>query len=107
MILLRLKLNQRKLIWTHHFVQNRKTTTQSKDMVAIENQWLSLIAALHFNENYGWEQAKTSAGSERIRIVFQNKNKGNSHQSQSQFPKLIVCNDVIMYMLKIADNNCL
>ena len=35
-----------------------------------------LLAALHFNENFGRKQAKTLAGAERIRIVFPKQKQG-------------------------------
>ena len=35
-----------------------------------------LMAALHFNENFDREQAKTASGTERIRIVFPKHKKG-------------------------------
>jgi len=34
------------------------------------------MAALHFNENFDREQAKTASGTERIRIVFPKHKKG-------------------------------
>lgn len=46
-----------------------------------------LIAALHFNENYGWEQAKTSAGSEQIRIVFPKQKQGEFTPKPIAVPK--------------------
>ena len=48
-----------------------------------------LIAALHFNENYGCKLAKTLAGSERIRIFSQAK-QGEFTPNKSQFPKLLI-----------------
>ena len=36
-----------------------------------------LIAAMHFNENYGRAQATTKEGKERIRIVFPKQKQGN------------------------------
>ena len=66
-----------------------------------------MIAALHFNKNYGWEQAKTSAGSERIRIVFPKQKQGEFTPKPIAVPKTYSMYDVIMYILKIADNNCL
>ena len=42
-----------------------------------------LYATMHFNENYGREQATTKGGAERIRIVF-------PKQEQGEFtPKLV------------------
>ena len=35
-----------------------------------------LIAAMHFNENYGREQATTKDGAERIQIVFPKQKQG-------------------------------
>ena len=46
-----------------------------------------LIAALHFNENYGWEQAKTSTSSERIRIVFPKQKQGEFIPKPIPVPK--------------------
>ena len=34
------------------------------------------MAALHFNENYNREQAKTKDGKERIKIVFPKQKRG-------------------------------
>lgn len=36
-----------------------------------------LIAAMHFNENYGRAQAITKAGKERIRIIFPKQKQGD------------------------------
>ena len=48
----------------------------------------SLIATLHFKENFGREPAKTAAGADyEGSLVFLNLNKENVHQSQSQFLK--------------------
>ena len=46
-----------------------------------------LIAALHFNENYGRRQAKTLAGSERIRIVFPKQKQGEFTPKPIPVPK--------------------
>lgn len=35
-----------------------------------------LVAAMHFNENYGRAQALTKSGSERIRVVFPKQKHG-------------------------------
>ena len=34
------------------------------------------MAALHFNENFGRQQAKTASGSERVKITFPKQKKG-------------------------------
>lgn len=46
-----------------------------------------LIAALHFNENFGRKQATTLAGSERIRIVFPKQKQGEFTPKPIPVPK--------------------
>ena len=46
-----------------------------------------LLAALHFNENFNREQAKTTSGSERIRIVFRKQKKGEYTPKPVPAPK--------------------
>ena len=46
-----------------------------------------LLAALHFNENFQREQAKTASGSERIRIVFPKQKKGEYTPKPVPVPK--------------------
>ena len=48
------------------------------------------MAALHFNENYGWEQAKTSTGIEQMGFAYREEKQGEPTLNQFQFPKLIV-----------------
>ena len=45
------------------------------------------MAALHFNENFGRDQAKTASGSERIRIVFPKQKKGEFTPKPVPVPK--------------------
>ena len=45
------------------------------------------IAALHFNENFGREQAKTLAGWEQIRIVFPKQKQGEFTPKPISVPK--------------------
>ena len=46
-----------------------------------------LIAALHFNENFGGKQAKTAAGIEKLRTCFSKFKQGELTLSQFQFPR--------------------
>lgn len=46
-----------------------------------------LMAALHFNENYGRKQARTASGSERIRIAFPKQKKGEFTPKPVPVPK--------------------
>ena len=46
-----------------------------------------LIAALHFNENIGREQAKTLAGLESIQIVFPKQKQGDFTPKPVPVPK--------------------
>ena len=46
-----------------------------------------LMAALHFNENFGRKQAKTASGSERIKIVFPKQKKGEFTPKPVLVPK--------------------
>ena len=52
---------------------------------AIHNRLL--IAALHFNENFTREQAKTSSGAEQIRIVFPRQKQGDFTPKPIPVPK--------------------
>ena len=45
------------------------------------------MAGLHFNENFGREQAKTKSGSERIRIVFRKQKQGGFTPKPVLVPK--------------------
>ena len=45
------------------------------------------MAVLHFNENFGREQAKTASGSERIRIVYPKQKKGEFTPKPVLVPK--------------------
>lgn len=46
-----------------------------------------LIAALHFNENYDREQAKTKDGAERIKISFPKQKQGGFTPKPVPVPK--------------------
>jgi len=46
-----------------------------------------LIAALHFNENFGREQAKTAAGAEKLRICFPKSKQGEFTPKPIPIPK--------------------
>ena len=46
-----------------------------------------LIAALHFNENYGREQAKTATGAERMRLCFPESKQGQCTPKIVPVPK--------------------
>ena len=45
------------------------------------------MAALHFNENFGREQAKTASGSEWFRIVYPKQKKGEFTPKPVLVPK--------------------
>ena len=60
------------------------------------------MAALHFNENFGREQARTASGSERIKIVFPKQKKGEFTPKPVPVPKtcsMFVCMHCIPYLL--------
>lgn len=46
-----------------------------------------LIAALHFNENYGREQAKTSTGTERMGFAYRKEKHGEPTPKPIPVPK--------------------
>ena len=60
------------------------------------------MAALHFNEKFGCEQARTASGSERIKIVFPRQKKGEYIPKPVPVPKsycMFVCIHCIPYLL--------
>ena len=46
-----------------------------------------LIFALHFNENFGREQAKTAAGTEKLQICFPKSKQGEFTPKPIPVPK--------------------
>ena len=46
-----------------------------------------LVAAMHFNENFGRDQAKTESGAERIKIVFPKQKAGEFTPKIVPIPK--------------------
>ena len=56
-----------------------------------------LIAALHFNENYGWEQAKTSIGTERIGFAYRKEKQGEP--TPKPIPVSKTCSTYYMFQL--------
>ena len=68
------------------------TTAETSVLDHIESygnslQLLSTTFSLHFNENYGREQAKTADGTERLRICFPKPKKGKFTPKPIPVPK--------------------
>ena len=46
-------------------------------IMILQSHFIILVAAMHFNENFGRAQATTKSGAERIRIVFPKQKAGD------------------------------
>ena len=58
------------------------------------------MAALHFNEDFGREQARTASGSEQIKIAFPKQKKGEYTLKPVPVPKSYsTCIHCIPYLL--------